>query len=377
MSSTIPEVMEITNELYQSISVKKIQGRYITNEELENVLRQFSDDFAAHRTGLSVEEKPIHVISIGQGGTKVLMWSQMHGNESTTTKAVLDLLSFFNGRTSLAKNILSHCTISLVPILNPDGAAAYTRVNANKVDLNRDARELSQPESILLRQVYDSLQPDYCFNLHDQRTIFNVGNSAKPATISFLAPAADAEKSATKSRRISMQLIALMNKSLQSKIPGRIGRYDDTFNANCVGDTFQMLGTPTVLIEAGHSPGDYSRDQTRKYVFMAILEGLKGIAGQRVVNQQVNEYREIPENDKRFFDILIHNPGFLNPAYKKGESIGILYKEVLEEKKIVFDPYIEASGKLSDKFGHEVLDCKNAFDLNILKKRTTVHKLII
>ena len=68
---------------------------------------------------------------MGTGSTKVLMWSQMHGNESTTTKSLLDLLRFLNTNPDWLDNL----QLSIIPILNPDGAKAYTRVNANQVDL--------------------------------------------------------------------------------------------------------------------------------------------------------------------------------------------------------------------------------------------------
>jgi murein tripeptide amidase MpaA len=110
----------------------------------------------------------------------------MHGNESTTTKALLDLLLFLNSGTKEAQVFLSHFTLLCFPILNPDGALAYTRENANGIDLNRDAQNLSQPESQILRKAFDDFQPDYCFNLQEirvnqrqflfwhQRTIKNV-----------------------------------------------------------------------------------------------------------------------------------------------------------------------------------------------------------
>jgi murein tripeptide amidase MpaA len=67
-------------------------------------------------------------------------------------------------------------------MLNPDGADMYTRLNANEVDLNRDSQNLTQPESKVLREIFDLFQPHYCFNLHDQRTILR---PVKPATVSF------------------------------------------------------------------------------------------------------------------------------------------------------------------------------------------------
>jgi len=42
--------------------------------------------------GKSYLGKPIYKMSVGIGNIKVLAWSQMHGNESNGTLAMLDLL---------------------------------------------------------------------------------------------------------------------------------------------------------------------------------------------------------------------------------------------------------------------------------------------
>jgi hypothetical protein len=39
--------------------------------------------------GNSVLGKPIYKYIIGTGNIKIYLWSQMHGNESTTTKGLL------------------------------------------------------------------------------------------------------------------------------------------------------------------------------------------------------------------------------------------------------------------------------------------------
>ena len=251
---------------YEDIREKTVKGRYVTMEILKDFLVKTSSKFSVEPVGYSVLKNEIQVITLGYGPTKVLMWSQMHGNESTTTKGVLDLINFLMEKSDASKSILKECIIKIIPILNPDGALAYTRVNANGVDLNRDAQNLDQPESRVLRSVYEGFGPDYCFNLHDQRTIFNVGDGPKPATISFLAPTHDEERSISVSRGKSMKLVVAMEQELQKLIPGQIGRFDDVFNANCVGDAFQMLDTPTILIEAGHAPGDYQREKTRESI---------------------------------------------------------------------------------------------------------------
>ena len=51
-----------------------------------------------------------------------------------------------------------------------------------------------------------------------------------------------------------MFIIQSINSVLKKFLPNQIGRYDDTFNPNCVGDQFQASGVPTVLFEAGHYP---------------------------------------------------------------------------------------------------------------------------
>ena len=141
--------------------------------------------------GNSVKGKPIYAVTIGKGQKKILMWSQMHGNESTTTKALFDVLNTLTSNNPIVKHIINACTLYVIPILNPDGAEAYTRVNANAMDLNRDAQDLSQPESKVLRQAFMSFKPHFCYNLHGQRTIFSAGNTNNPATVSFLSPAQD------------------------------------------------------------------------------------------------------------------------------------------------------------------------------------------
>src|SRR5690554_4356925 len=167
--------------------VADFSKRYLTNVHLESFLKRLNPEiFNKSIAGYSVENRPIYRLDFGTGAFKILLWSQMHGNESTTTKAVIDFLNELNNNNHL--DWLSHFSFTFLPLLNPDGAEYYTRVNANQVDLNRDSINLSQPESRVLRSVLEEIQPDLALNMHDQRSIFSAGAEATPATISFLAP---------------------------------------------------------------------------------------------------------------------------------------------------------------------------------------------
>ncbi|RAV28751.1 M14 family zinc carboxypeptidase [Sinomicrobium soli] len=334
-----------------------LAGRYITSADIVPLIHTYEKQGEISVIGTSVKQEPIYLLKTGEGKKKILMWSQMHGNESTTTKAVIDLLEFLNRGEGPARHILEQCTLYIIPMLNPDGAKAYTRVNANEVDLNRDAADLSQPESFALRHAFDRIKPDFCFNLHDQRTLFNTGNSDKPATLSFLSPATDEARTITAPRKKSMEVIGTMNRVLQQYIPGQVGRYDDSFNINCVGDSFQSLGTPTILFEAGHFKEDYDRDITRKFVFTALITALEYISGTEVSGEGYGEYFDIPENGKLFFDILIHRFPFAgNEGDVVYKDIGIRYKEVPEDGKIKFDPFVSEIGDLEGFYGHKTFD---------------------
>lgn len=353
---------------YNAIKVKEVEGRYVTNKEIERFLKSLTPVFQVSTIGESVQGRSIKAITLGSGETRILLWSQMHGNESTTTKAVLDLVNLLKGDSELASVILENCTLKIIPILNPDGAMAYTRVNANSIDLNRDAQERTQPESVVLREVFNDFKPDFCFNLHDQRTIFNVGNTSKPATVSFLAPANDPARSISSNREVAMRLIVAMNKALQRLIPGQVGRYDDSFNSNCVGDAFQMQGVPTILFESGHFPEDYQREQTRYYIFISLIEAIEVISNKKIEHFEMDSYFEIPENNKLFLDIIIDNIDQLNSKFSKGDSAGILYVETLVGGKIEFRPKLEKVGDLSELYGHKMYNCLDINDLEEIQK---------
>lgn len=351
---------------YKPYALDITLDRYLPLENLETALKRLKINFSTHIIGYSEEQRPIYGLEFGKGPTKVLMWSQMHGNESTTTKAVIDLLHLLQSNSKIKNTIVSNCKLFVIPILSPDGAEKYTRLNANQVDLNRDSQERTQLESQLLRKVFESFQPDLCFNLHGQRTIFSVGQSAVPATVSFLAPAFNEERSLNDHRKIAMQLIALMTEELYRFIPKGVGRYDDGFNANCVGDAFMMEGVPTILFEAGHFPNDYNRNKTRELIFRALLAGLLAITDKSFLDYSVADYLAIPENGKCFVDIIITNAHELNPTIAKNTDLAILYTEELVGDRIEFVPQLMKKGDLRGFYGHKQLNAaKHADKLEI------------
>lgn len=333
------QTMNAFLDIQPQLDAKTITGRQITLHSILTLIQQFG----AKQIGVSVEKRPIHEIVMGSGPIKILMWSQMHGNESTSTKGLLDVLCYLK----LNPTILAPFTLKIIPMLNPDGAAAYTRVNANQVDLNRDALNQSQPEAQLLVETYNAFKPDYCFNLHDQRTIFGV--EGHPCMLSFLAPAADEIKSVTPARVRAMGIIGYINEALQHHVPNLVGRYDDSFNQNCTGDYFTSQGTPTLLFECGQVGEDYARKKTRMWFGFSLLKALESIDENRLL---IEEYTAIPEVEKSFVDVLLKNV----TAKDKTLDIALQYVEKPLDGKIHFHPIVHSIGELATLKGHKTID---------------------
>jgi zinc carboxypeptidase len=365
------DLMSIANleEWYSYNFETKLKGRRILFDDIHPLLGNMSSKFKKDIIGYSENNIPIYKIKIGTGKIKVLTWSQMHGNESTGTKALFDLFKIFEKSSSELKKvvdqILLNCTLEFIVLLNPDGAIKFTRENAYNIDLNRDAVEQKAIESKLLRTVLNKTKPKFCFNLHDQRSIFNVSGTKSPATLSFLAPSEDVERTLTKGRKETMSVIVAMNNLLQQMIPNQVGRYTDEFYPTATGDNFQKLGYNTILIEAGHFKNDIEREISRKFNFYALLKGLFFIASDKKYSNY-KPYFNIPKNDTKFLDVIYKNIKVIENETFRIEDIGVQIKFKVENNKLIKYKHIEKRGELSNYYTFNYINAEN-LDIKDLK----------
>ncbi len=336
----------------------KLQRKYIYLDSILPILQTLDSNYEITEIGKSVQGRGIHQVKIGTGTTKILMWSQMHGNESTTTKGLFDFFNFLKSDNEIANRIKLDYTLLCIPMLNPDGAFLYTRENANKVDLNRDAFNATQPEMQILHSIYKSFQPDYCYNLHDQRTVFGTEGFNLPATVSFLSPAFNESREYNDVRLKAIQIINKMNSVLQFYIPNQVGRFDDGYNVNCTGDYFTTQNTPTILFEAGHFAGDYDRDIVRKYIFISLLSSLSVSYENVIVDIELNEYLNIPQNNKCFYDFIYKNVKIIENNVEKIINFAAQYSEVVVEGHLKFIATIVNIDELDNYKGHFEYDCE-------------------
>jgi hypothetical protein len=351
---------------YENFKEKSLVNRRFKHSDIVLLIEQLKNkkNFRVNKAGISVEGRNIYIISLGSGKTKVFLWSQMHGDEPTATAALFDMFNFFSDEKEFVefkKFLLSNLTLYFIPMVNPDGAEQFQRRNIFEIDLNRDVLRQQTPEAIILKNVFDSLKADFGFNLHDQGRNYSAGNSFKPASISFLAPSPDYDKTITPARENAMKLIGDMVNILNEFIPGHIGKYKDDFEPRAFGDNFTKWGTSIVLIESGGWRGDREKQYLRKINYIAILSALNSIATSSFQKQDLSVYESIPNNEELMMDIILRNLKMNKDGNEYTVDIGINFEEINtnEAKNFYLEAEIEDIGDLSVFSGYDEFDFSN------------------
>ncbi|TCN22626.1 M14 family zinc carboxypeptidase [Mesobacillus foraminis] len=102
----------------------------MSNEQLEKQLKQIEQTsngkMVLEQFGTSNDGNPLYVAKFGDNDTnkkRVLVYTQIHGNEPLGTEAVVELMQKLSSGSKEAKAILDKVSVWFVPRLNPDGTA--------------------------------------------------------------------------------------------------------------------------------------------------------------------------------------------------------------------------------------------------------------
>ena len=367
----LPDFSKQLFDIHEQIKEQSLTKRRFKHRDIVPLIEKLP--FAVEKIGKSFEERDIYQIKMGSGKTKVLLWSQMHGDEATATMALFDIFNFFQSKSdgfdALRSKILENCTLYYVPMLNPDGAERFQRRTATDIDMNRDALRFQTPEGALLKKLQDELRPEFSFNLHDKNTKYSAGASGKQATVSFLPTSFNYAKDWNPARTRAMQVICGMHEALQQFIPGYLGRWNDDHEPRAFGDNIAKWGSSLILIESGGYKEDTEKQFIRKLNFVAILTGLQAISEQSYTKFELKTYEAIPNHDRYLFDLLIRNAESVQNGKTIIKDIGINLSEknINNATDFVVSSVIEDLGDLSTFWGLKEIDAKG-LKVSLLKE---------
>lgn len=367
----LPDFSKQLFDIHEQIKEQSLTKRRFKHKDIVPLIEKLP--FWVEKIGKSFEERDIYQIKMGSGKTKVLLWSQMHGDEATATMALFDIFNFFqiknDGFDSLRNKILENCTLYYVPMLNPDGAERFQRRTATDIDMNRDALRFQTPEGAILKKLQEEIKPEFSFNLHDKNTKYSAGASGNQATISFLPTSYNYEKEWNPARTRAMQVICGMHQTLHQFIPGHLGRWNDDHEPRAFGDNIAKWGSSLILIESGGYKEDTEKQFIRKLNFVAILNGLQAISEESYTKFELKTYEAIPKNDRYLFDLLIRNAQFVQNGKTIIKDIGINLSEknINNATGFMLSSVIEDLGDLSTFWGIKEIDAKG-LTVSLLKE---------
>ena len=367
----LPDFSKQLFDIHEQIKEQSLTKRRFKHKDIVPLIEKLP--FWVEKIGKSFEERDIYQIKMGSGKTKVLLWSQMHGDEATATMALFDIFNFFqiknDGFDSLRNKILENCTLYYVPMLNPDGAERFQRRTATDIDMNRDALRFQTPEGAILKKLQEEIKPEFSFNLHDKNTKYSAGASGNQATISFLPTSYNYEKEWNPARTRAMQVICGMHQTLHQFIPGHLGRWNDDHEPRAFGDNIAKWGSSLILIESGGYKEDTEKQFIRKLNFVAILNGLQAISEESYTKFELKNYEAIPKNDRYLFDLLIRNAQFVQNGKTIIKDIGINLSEknINNATGFMLSSVIEDLGDLSTFWGIKEIDAKG-LTVSLLKE---------
>lgn len=141
----------------------------VSYSEMETFLRSVDGKgpVTVSAEGKSTQGRSIYLVRLSRSKSpawKILFYAQQHGDEISGKDALLYLIRDIARKPDL---LPQDTEVWIVPMMNPDGAEAGTRVNGAGADLNRDHMTLLQPETQALHRVVQRVRPDIAVDCHE------------------------------------------------------------------------------------------------------------------------------------------------------------------------------------------------------------------
>ncbi|MEU2753103.1 MULTISPECIES: M14 family zinc carboxypeptidase [Streptomyces] len=245
----------------EPVKLNRLTSNAELSAELRTLAKRHPRTLDVETIGRSVDGRPLYTATAGTGPRKLLILTQMHGDEPLGTEAALRMLKKVAGPGRAARELREEVTIKVVPRVNPDGWERYhdpdfregvdPRLNSHQVDLNRmfgPAPEYDlalAPEAAAVHGVVDGFAPDLVLDYHHQVTYATpdgrmVTMSVLWSTHPDVAPevAADGKRAA-----------AVVGDALADDPRSNVTLYPRSDTASTARNGLGLDGYPTLLLE--------------------------------------------------------------------------------------------------------------------------------
>ncbi|MGA8808174.1 MAG: M14 family zinc carboxypeptidase [Thermoanaerobaculia bacterium] len=143
--------------------------RTISYAEMKTFLESVDGKGPVHVSieGTSTKGRSVYLVRLARSANpawKIVYYAQQHGDEISSKDALLYLIRDIAAH---PEKLPADTGVWILPMMNPDGAEAGTRVSGAGVDLNRDHITLEQPETQALYRVIRRVRPDIAVDCHE------------------------------------------------------------------------------------------------------------------------------------------------------------------------------------------------------------------
>jgi len=129
------------------------------------------------KSGLGRE---LHLVTVGKGDKRALIVCRQHGNEPTSTEAMMEYTEELFSKEDLMEKV----RVSIILMANPDGAELYRKICQNgktsiltsyiarsvkpyRGDMNRDHKKKKFPEAKAIAKAVEETKPNLILDLHN------------------------------------------------------------------------------------------------------------------------------------------------------------------------------------------------------------------
>ena len=135
-----------------------------------------SEGVEATRLTTTLDGRPLDMLTMGEGDTKVWLYARQHPGETQAEWWMEGALECLTDPTDpVARTLRQKCRLYIVPNCNPDGSArGHLRTNAVGTNLNREWASPSaekSPEVLAIRNAMDETGVDFAMDVHGDEAI--------------------------------------------------------------------------------------------------------------------------------------------------------------------------------------------------------------